>query len=126
MEKEIENNGFIALSDIKIKNITEGEMFIELKDKHLNPHGFAHGGLIYTLADTAMGVSLIDIGQFVTVNSNINFLKPAKCKKLISKVEKVKAGKNIAVLNCNIYNEKKELIATITGTYYKYNKKGKW
>ena len=119
MKEKIETNGFISLSNIKVENINQGKMIVELTEEHLNPYKMAHGGLIYTLADTAMGISLIDIGNFVTVSSNINFLKPAKCKKLISEVEKIKIGQTLAILNCNIYNENHDLIAYVTGTYSK-------
>lgn len=121
MKEQIENNGFIKHNNIKIENLTEGILKVEIKEEHLNPYDIVHGGMLYTLADTAMGISLIDIGTFVTINASINYLKPAKCKELITKVERVKVGKTIAVLNCNIYDENNNLLVTSTGTYNKIN-----
>lgn len=122
MKELIENNGFINLCNIKIDDIDKGILHVNLSSIHNNPYDIAHGGLIFTLADTAMGIFLVSEGNFVTVNSSINFLKPAKSDLLTTNVEKLKIGKNIAVLNCNIYNEKNELISSITGTYSRYNK----
>lgn len=125
MKEALENNGFISLCEIKVEDAHEGRLSLDIEKHHLNPYDFAHGGLIYTLADTAMGICLSESGTFVTVNSHINFLKPANCKKLISQVDRVRLGKRIAVLNCYIYNESVELIATVTGTYCKYNHNSK-
>ena len=119
----IKKYGYIGLNELEIESIKDGVFYVNIKEKHLNPYGIVHGGLIYTLADTAMGASLIDVGYFVTINSSINFIKSAKCKKLIAKVKRIKVGKSIAFLECFIYDENNNLIATSNGSYHIYNAK---
>lgn len=120
---ELREKGYIEYNDIKINDLKKGELYIDISDKHLNPYGIVHGGLIYTLADTAMGVSLTDVGYFTTVNSNINFIKTCKGDRISTKVERLKIGKNIAFLNCYIYDSDDNLISLVNGTYYLYKEK---
>lgn len=120
---ELRENGYIEYNNIKVDDLEKGELYIDISSKHLNPYGIVHGGVIYTLADTAMGVSLTDIGYFTTVSSNINFIKACKGDKINTKVERLKVTKNMAFLNCYIYDSDDNLISMVNGTYYLYKEK---
>jgi|FLYL01.1.fsa_nt_gi acyl-CoA thioesterase len=54
-----------------------GRAEIEILPQHLNPHGFVHGGVVFTLIDTLMGaaaMSLVAPGERVaTVDLHIRF-----------------------------------------------------
>jgi uncharacterized protein (TIGR00369 family) len=55
---------------------------LRLAERHANSRGFAHGGLIATLADNAMGLSgaqhLADPPSLLTVTLSIDFLGVAE------------------------------------------------
>ena len=58
--EQLENNpGFYKHNNYKLVNYKKEE-FVELKaeinENSLNPYGFAHGGVIFGLGDTAMGI----------------------------------------------------------------------
>ena len=120
---ELKEKGYIEYNDIRVNDLEKGELYIDIKKKHLNPYRIVHGGLLYTLADTAMGVSLTDIGYFTTISSNINFIKACKGTRISTKVERLKVTKNMAFLNCYIYDNDDNLIASANGTYYLYKEK---
>jgi uncharacterized protein (TIGR00369 family) len=54
---------------------------LRLRPAHCNHKGFAHGGLIASLADNAMGLSCGqaagETSGFVTVSLTVDYLKPA-------------------------------------------------
>lgn len=118
MEKE---DGFIKHNNYHIHSINEKEIIIraDLTKNSNNPYGFAHGGLIFGLTDTVMGMlAAINGRQAVTIDSNISYLQPGSGKYLLAKAEVIKDGKKICFLSSKVYNDKEELIATATSTYY--------
>ncbi len=120
--KEIRNTGFIKNVGFETTEIQEGYARgeIVLEEKHGNPIGSVHGGLIFTIADTVGGAAATSYGQFVTtVSGNINFLRPAmNCKKLIGESREIKRGKKMCVYDVMIRDETGREIALATMTYY--------
>ncbi len=115
-----ENVSFIKHNNIHIKSIDKDkvELYANLTDESFNPYGSVHGGLIFGLADTAMGsLALLTGRKAVTVDSNISYLKPCKGKMIKCVATPVKVGKTIAVFSANIYNDKDELAAVVNGNF---------
>lgn len=115
------NDGFIKYNDIHVDELDEcyAKMYANISKNSLNPNGTAHGGLIFGLADTVMGVALRTTGRnIVTINSQIDYIKPGKGQKLIATTEKIKVGKTTAVMRCSIVDENDTLVAVATGTYF--------
>ena len=121
IKEKFEDNGFIKYNNIKIIEVKENyaRLEVELDENSLNPNGTAHGGLIFGLADSAMGAAAATNGRNVcTINSQIDYLKAGKGTKLIAEASELKVGKTTAVYRCNIEDENNKLIATCTGTYF--------
>ena len=113
--------GFSNHNNMKIKELTDEKavLYIEMDENSYNPSNIAHGGLVYGLADQAMGTMAYATGRpVVTIDSNINFLKPCAGKKMTCVATPVKVGKTIGFYQAEVYNEKEELAATATGTYF--------
>lgn len=87
---------------------------------HLNVLGGVHGGCLFTLADTTIGASIAAYGSHVTtVNSSINFLKKAQnTSKLIAEAKIVKHGRTFSVSDGKIFDDKGNLLATTTMTFF--------
>ena len=120
IKENTEKEGFITHNNIKVKEIKDNyaEVYVDVTEKSLNPYGTIHGGLLFGLADTVIGIAATTNGKpCVTINSQIDYLRPGKGKKIIAKAEKVKVGKTTAVYRCNIFDEKETLIATAIATY---------
>ena len=91
--KKIEQDeGFIKHNNYHIVEAKEDNIIIkaDLNSNSLNPYGFAHGGLIFGLGDTVMGMIARSTGRTaVTLDANINYLRPGTGKYIISKGEMI-------------------------------------
>jgi acyl-CoA thioesterase len=80
---------------------------LTVADYHLNSTGVVHGGVLFTLADTAMGAALyptLDPTEIcATIEIKINYFKPVTSGKIICISEIVNRGKTIANLEACVY-----------------------
>lgn len=116
-----EENGFIRHNNMHIIEVKKNyaKLYIDLTEESLNPNGTVHGGLLFGLADTAMGSAAVTNGRnVVTINSQIDYLKPGRGKKITAEATSLKVGRTTSVYRCNIYDENERLICTATGTYF--------
>lgn len=92
----------------------------ETNDRHANPMGTLHGGILCTIADSAMGMayaSLLEAGEsFTTLEMKINFLKPVWHAKLRAVGRVIKNGRTIGLVECDVLDEKDQLVAHATST----------
>ncbi|MBD8655776.1 PaaI family thioesterase [Oxalobacteraceae sp. CFBP 13730] len=85
----------------------EGEIVfaMRIEDKHTNMRGIAHGGMLASLADSALGLGLTLYCEgrqsFVTVNLSTDFIDAARSGDWVeAHVEVQKLGKRMAFANC--------------------------
>ncbi len=99
------------------------ELSLGLRPDHLQQHGFAHGGVVSYLADNALtyaGGTVL--GDSVTLEFKINYVRPAIGEKLIARAHVKAYGKSQAVCDCDVYALKdgaEKLCATAQGTIWK-------
>lgn len=70
-----------VLDDYQATMLNEKEVLLTTKvtEKSLNPYGMAHGGYLFTLADSVAGLTIVAQGSYaVTLQSNIHYMKAAK------------------------------------------------
>ncbi|HEV2722633.1 MAG TPA: PaaI family thioesterase [Thermoanaerobaculia bacterium] len=76
------------------------------RDKHANPMGTLHGGILCDLADAAMGLacaSLLDEGEsFTTLELKINFFRPVFDALLEARARAVHSSKSLVYLECDV------------------------
>lgn len=112
--------GFIKYNEIHIKELKDNycQAYVNINENSLNPSGIAHGGLLFGLADSTMGIAARTTGKnVVTINAQIDYLKQGKGKRITCIAEPLKVGKTTAVYRANLYTEKETLISTVTGTF---------
>jgi uncharacterized protein (TIGR00369 family) len=117
--------GFIKHNDIYLDSLDDDRavLYANISKNSINPGGIVHGGLLFGLGDTAMGALCYLTGRTaVTIDSNINYLKPCKGKKVKCVATPIKVGNTIGVYKADIYNENDELSVVITGTFMFLNK----
>lgn len=85
-----------------------------------NAMGTLHGGILCDLADAAMGVAyltLLERGEpFTTVELKINFLRPVRSGRLVAVGRVVKAGRTLALTECDVTDPEGRLVARATST----------
>jgi uncharacterized protein (TIGR00369 family) len=76
------------------------------RDKHANPMGTVHGGILCDIADAAMGMacaSLLEEGEsFTTLELRMNFFRPVFDATLEARAKVVHRGKSLVYLECDI------------------------
>ena len=79
-----------------------------------------HGGVLCDLTDAAMGLTWMQrVGEdepFTTVELKINFLKPVWDSRLRAIARILKGGRTIALLACDVFDQKGSLVAHATST----------
>ncbi len=110
------------LLGMRLVEVAEGEARFELEvdERHTNPMGTLHGGILCDIADGAMGIafaSTLEEGEsFTTLELKINFLKPVWKTKLTAHGRLVKRGRTVGMTECDVVNGEGELVARATST----------
>ncbi|HVC75717.1 MAG TPA: PaaI family thioesterase [Candidatus Micrarchaeaceae archaeon] len=91
-------------------------------DDMANVSGFVHGGIISTLADSAMGRSLRTLQPGVTramsFDLKLNFINAAKIgERLRATGRVIHAGRRTAVTECRVEGKDGRLVATASATF---------
>lgn len=113
-------DGFIKHNNIHIETIDDDRavLYVDIDKNSLNPNDTVHGGLLFGLADTAMGTLCFSTGKRgVTIDSNISYLKPCKGNIVKCIATPVRIGKTISVYKAEIYNSDNELSAIVTANF---------
>ena len=97
------------------------ECELEISPSHLNPGKIAHGGVVYTLADAAMGaavMAMLDGGQrCVTAELKVNYLRAVAAGKLTARAKVVRKGRRLATVTADVVDKSGEAIAIALGTF---------
>lgn len=95
-------------------------VYLEASEKHANPMGTLHGGILCDIADAAMGMacaSLLNEGEtFTTLELKIHFLRPVWKANLKATGKIIKQGHTVSVVECDVTDEKENLVAKATST----------
>ena len=93
-------------------------------EEDLNPLQVTHGGVYYTLADTACGSAMAAYGTMaVTVNSAFSFLKSAQAgDRLTAEARELPGGRSVRVLEVRVTGEAGTLFAVGTFTFRRLDK----
>ena len=110
------------LLGFKITDFCDGCTTVEMEatGKYWNPMKTLHGGIYCDLADMAMGFSFLTTLNkdelFTTVDLRMNYLKPVTTGKLIASSKIIKRGKRLGYIECEIVNDKGDLVAKASST----------
>ncbi|MDI3310795.1 MAG: PaaI family thioesterase [Thermoanaerobacterium sp.] len=113
---------FHNLIGMEIAELGNGKVTMEMtiSEKHLNIFKNAHGGVLFSLMDTAMGIAAKTMGKnMVTLEMNINYIKPLKAGDRIKAIGRIiHMGKTTAVAVCDAYNQDDKLVGSSRETFY--------
>jgi uncharacterized protein (TIGR00369 family) len=121
-----ESVGSSFLERLKIRPVTVekgGATFeITIDESHLRSMGIAHGGVIATLLDSALGCACWTLAppehHLVTVQLNINYIRPGWLgEKLVCHCDVRHAGQMTAVARGEVRTANGALVAAASGTF---------
>lgn len=100
----------------------DGTTEMALGFQNENTYGVAQGGSIYTLADVAIGFSILQNlteGEKVfTLELKVNFIEKGQGSHLIATPLILRQGRSTVVSECSIHDVSGKLVAKALGTFY--------
>jgi uncharacterized protein (TIGR00369 family) len=89
-------------------------------ERHANPMGTVHGGVLCDLADAAMGfayATTLDEGEtFTTLELKINFLRPVWQTRLTATANVLQRGRTVGLVECDMTDAEGRLVARASST----------
>jgi acyl-CoA thioesterase len=84
----------------------------------LNGHHIAHGGISYSLSDSALAFAANSYGnKCVSIETSISHLMPVKEDTVLTAVSnEIHRGKTFAIYTVQIFNEQREKVSMFKGT----------
>lgn len=104
------------IGPIYVKSVENSRIIaIRVAEKHLNMRGIVHGGMLITLADSALGINLSYSREpprpMVTVNLSTDFLEPAMLGDWVEAHVRIqRSGMHLAFANCMLQVGKKSIL----------------
>ena len=122
MEFRNTKNPYAALLGIRVEEIGPGtaRATLHLEDRHLNPVGVPHGGVYFSLADTACGSAMASHGYYaVTISTSYEFLRGGRPGDTLTAVAtEIKSGRTICVYDVRISDQAGSLLGSGTFSFY--------
>ena len=114
-QKLNEQKGYMHFNGIEVTKLEPGycEARAPMGEEKLNPHGFAHGGYLFTLCDTVAGIAASTGGRGVVGRSaDVHYLRPAGGEYITARARVVRQGRNMAFATVELFDDAGRLAAT--------------
>lgn len=111
---------FASLCGIEPIGFADGKTRLRVRTapEHANNHGIAHGGLLCTLLDIAMGTAARCTVNYpvITLDMQVSFIAPGRGE-LIGEGRVIRAGRSIIFCEADITTGEGELVAKASGIF---------
>lgn len=85
-----------------------------------NLHGMAHGGVIFTLADTALGLAANTRGKAVGLQVSINYIRPVQPGTILFAMGvEEELTKSVGIYNVTVETEEGKIVARFRGVVFR-------
>jgi acyl-CoA thioesterase len=97
----------------------------KVREEMTNGFGVCHGGITFSLADSALAFASNSRGSIsLALENNINFTKKVSVGDvLIAETQELQNGRTIGVYKVRVVNQYEELVAEFRGTVYRTGEK---
>ncbi len=126
INKLFEKDPFSQWLGIRLGKIAEGEagLSMTVREEMLNGFGTSHGGIAYSLADSAFAFAANSYGELsVALETHMQYMKPVYSGDVLTAVAKEESRtRKIAVYSITICNQDDVKVALFYGTVYRLEK----
>ena len=102
-----------------LEHVNEGTatLSLKIKQQHINGHGICHGGIIFTLSDSAFAFACNSRNvASVAQHASVTFIKPAKLgDRLIAIAKEISLIKRNGIYDVTVTNQNADVIAEFRG-----------
>jgi acyl-CoA thioesterase len=123
LTKTKSNSPFWQLLDMDLMDVKKGyaKTKIPYSEKLFNANGVIHGGVIFSAADTAVGLALVGMVDrhdlLTTIEMKINYLKPFDGGEIFAEAKIIHKGSQTAIGDVDIRDSNGNLVAKAISTY---------
>ncbi|MDQ4004754.1 MAG: PaaI family thioesterase [Actinomycetota bacterium] len=123
LEERIRSSLFHKWAGIELVSVGggESELAIQLEDHHFNPQRIVHGGIIASMADTAIGLALRSIlpagTTHRTAQLNVHFLAKGEGDRLVGRGHARHRGRRMGYGESEVLDAGGELLAKASATF---------
>ena len=123
VNKMMSNDSFSKWLGIEIIELSEGfcKLQMKIRDDMTNGFKIAHGGITYSLADSALAFASNSNGfQSLTIESSINYFKKVNSGDILSAItNEINKTEKIAKYSIVVSNQNNEKIASFNGKVHR-------
>ena len=116
------DNTFLDFIGVEIIPNENGGVHLELPidEQHTNLYDIAHGGVLMTMADTAMGAEcFLKNKKVVTASLTMEFMSPVMIDtRIITNAKILHDGRHILVCECEMKNFEGKIFAKAHATFF--------
>ena len=122
LRDRLQDSEFYRWAGVEVIDASPGvvEIAFEANSQHLNLQGLVHGGILATLADTAMGLAVRTVlepgRRHVTVQLGVEFLSPGRPGRITARGRSVKIGTQLGFAEADVMNGEGRLLARAHST----------
>jgi acyl-CoA thioesterase len=123
VQKMMADDAFSQWLGIEVVDIKPGyaELQMKVRDEMVNGFKVSHGGIAFSLADSALAFASNSYGRIaLALENNISFMKKVNAgDRLRATTEELSIGNTMAVYNVSINNQNSEAVARFRGTVFR-------
>ncbi len=118
----LRDSEFYRWADIDLAEAEPGRAVVtfEAGPQHVNLQGLVHGGMLATLADTAMGLAVRTVlepgRRHVTVQLGIEFMAPGRPGRIAAEGRSLKIGRQLGFAEADVTDAEGRLLARAHST----------
>ena len=116
----LDRDAFSAWMNIDVIELEKGSCILscKIKAEMLNGFEILHGGITYSLSDSALAFAANSYGfKCVSIETSISHLRPVtNNQRLTVKASEIHRGKTIGLYQVDIFNEENKIVSKFKGT----------
>jgi acyl-CoA thioesterase len=120
--KFLQRDKFAVLLGIELLEAANGRARAKMiiRDEHLNGVDYAHGGVVFSLADFTLAAAANSRGNLaLSINSSISFVKAVRNETIFAEAIETSKNNKLATYSVNVTDDEGSLVATMQGMVYR-------